>query len=144
MTYRPAMPGSVDAALLALVEGALERFRGELLEAVRAEVRQALAGNGVPPSGERPSKPPASPPDRARSTDPKRLVGVAELEERLNVDRRSVARWCRAGTFPAPLYLAGRKVWHLQVVEAWEAANVQREPPASARNLRKGPARGAP
>lgn len=47
-------------------------------------------------------------------------LGIAKVEERYDVDRTTVWRWCRAGTFPRPLYLSGLRRWRLSDLEAWE------------------------
>lgn len=58
-------------------------------------------------------------------------VGVRDLESRLGLDRATIWRWYRAGKFPAPHYLADKRVWFLSEIEAWEAAQMAR--PASDR-----------
>lgn len=64
-------------------------------------------------------------------------IGVRELEARLGVDRSTIWRWYRASKFPAPHYLADRRVWLLSDVEAWEGQQMARAPEArrGARNL---------
>lgn len=40
-------------------------------------------------------------------------------------------RWCKAGTFPQPVYFGARRRWRLADVEAWIAAQVAKSmPPA--------------
>ena len=58
-------------------------------------------------------------------------LGIADLEQRLNVDRSTIFRWYKTGRFPEPTYLDDRRVWPLDAVLAWEAERLAR--PASAR-----------
>jgi predicted DNA-binding transcriptional regulator AlpA len=62
--------------------------------------------------------------DHARA--PRRLR-IAELEARLAISRRTIERWCAAGTFPRPHYLRPLKVrfWWTADVDAWEAAHLE-------------------
>ncbi len=78
----------------------------------------------------------------APSENGPRRIGIAELEQRLGIDRSTIWRWYRAGKFPEPEYLTDRRTWRLEVVEAWEQERLAR--PASdrrgARNLEGGAA----
>lgn len=60
---------------------------------------------------------------------------------RLGVTPRTLARWIRAGDFPAPHYLNGRRAWWLAEVEVWEATQAARPPELKNRieNLRPAP-----
>jgi predicted DNA-binding transcriptional regulator AlpA len=71
-----------------------------------------------------PRRPSYSQPE-PRSTGPRRL-GIAELEARLGVNRATVYRWYRAGTFPKPHYIGSRRAWWLHEVSAWEVDQVAR------------------
>jgi predicted DNA-binding transcriptional regulator AlpA len=57
-------------------------------------------------------------------------LGVAELEARLGVDRSTIFRWYKGGKFPAPEYINDRRTWRLDVVEAFEQAQLARPPEA--------------
>jgi predicted DNA-binding transcriptional regulator AlpA len=62
----------------------------------------------------------------AHSVSNLRRVGIAELEQRLGVDRSTIWRWYRAGKFPAPHFLGERRAWFLAEVEAWELQRMAR------------------
>lgn len=47
-------------------------------------------------------------------------LGIAELEERLNVDRSTISRWVRLGAFPPPHHVGARRAWFRAEVESWE------------------------
>ncbi len=51
-------------------------------------------------------------------------VDMRQLKARLGFDSSTIARWYKAGTFPAPHYIAGCGRWWLHEVLAWEAQNV--------------------
>lgn len=55
-------------------------------------------------------------------------VGISALEQRLNVDRSTISRWYRAGSFPAPHYVGQRRAWFLAEVEVWEVQRMARSP----------------
>lgn len=57
-------------------------------------------------------------------------LGISELETRLGVCRRTLARWCGAGTFPQPHYVGQARKWLLADVEAWERTKVSHQAPA--------------
>jgi predicted DNA-binding transcriptional regulator AlpA len=64
-------------------------------------------------------------------------LGVAELEQRLNVDRSTIWRWYKAGRFPVPHFLVdNRRAWFLHEVEAWERDQMAR--PAAVRRCNLG------
>lgn len=67
-----------------------------------------------------------------------RRLGIAELEVRLDVDRRTVARWVAAHRFPAPHHIGMARKWFESEVAAWEADNSRRPPELEQRigNLR--------
>ena len=81
---------------------------------------------------------PASTEKHARA--PRRLR-IAELEARLAISRRTIERWCAAGTFPRPHYLRPLKVrfWWAADVDVWEAAHLE-EAAAGERTPRCTPA----
>lgn len=48
------------------------------------------------------------------------LIKAQELAVRLGIDRGTLARWTRAGTFPPPIRLSARTfAWRVSAVEAW-------------------------
>ncbi len=49
------------------------------------------------------------------------LLGISALEEKLDVGRVTIWRWCSAGTFPAPIYVGRDRKWRLADVEEWIA-----------------------
>lgn len=51
-------------------------------------------------------------------------LGIAQLQARLGVNRKTVGNWVRAGRLPRPHYVAGLRRWWLHEIEAWEAQNV--------------------
>lgn len=53
-------------------------------------------------------------------------IGIAGLERRLGVERSTISRWTRAGTFPRPHYIASLRRWWLHEIEAWELAQAGR------------------
>jgi predicted DNA-binding transcriptional regulator AlpA len=55
-----------------------------------------------------------------------RRIGIAELETRLGVERTTIWRWYRAGSFPPPHYLGTRRAWFVHEVEAWEQKRMAR------------------
>jgi predicted DNA-binding transcriptional regulator AlpA len=112
----------------ALRELVREAVREELREVVRVQAREAVQE----------ARPVSPPPARPVSTNPKRLLGIGELTERLGKDSRTVGRWCRAGRFPAPVYVGTRRAWRLEAVEAWEVEQFSRVPDLDRRraNLR--------
>jgi predicted DNA-binding transcriptional regulator AlpA len=63
-------------------------------------------------------------------TSPVVRLGISDLEARFNADRSTIWRWYKSGRFPAPEYLADRRVWRLDVIEAWEAERLSRPPEA--------------
>lgn len=69
-------------------------------------------------------------------------LGIAEIEARLCVNRSTIWRWYRVGRFPEPEYVSDRRTWRLDVIEAWEAAQIARPAEArlGARNLAGGAA----
>ncbi len=72
-----------------------------------------------------------------------RRVGIAALEARLGVERTTISRWCRAGTFPAPHYLGARRAWFIAEIEAWERERMARPPqPRRPGDVRAEAARG--
>lgn len=67
-------------------------------------------------------------------------LGIADLERRLGVDRSTIWRWYRSGKLPAPEYVMDARTWRLDVIEAWEQAQLSRPPEArrGASNLAGG------
>jgi predicted DNA-binding transcriptional regulator AlpA len=66
-------------------------------------------------------------------------LGISALERRLGVDRSTIWRWYTATPpkFPAPEFIGERRVWRLDVIEAWEQAQLARtgEGRGGAKNL---------
>lgn len=56
----------------------------------------------------------------------RRLVGIAEVERMLGVNRRTISRWLTAGRFPSPTWIGPRRAFYVDEVEAWIAS--QRKP----------------
>ena len=47
-------------------------------------------------------------------------VGLAEIAERLGVQRRTVDRWRGRGVLPDPTWIVGgRPAWDWPIIEAW-------------------------
>jgi predicted DNA-binding transcriptional regulator AlpA len=53
-------------------------------------------------------------------------LGIAEVEARENVDRSTISRWVRKGTFPTPHYLGRKRAWFLSEIELWEMRQMTR------------------
>lgn len=50
-------------------------------------------------------------------------VGLAEIAERLGVQRRTVDRWRERGVLPDPTWtVGGRPAWDWPIIEAWGRA----------------------
>jgi predicted DNA-binding transcriptional regulator AlpA len=49
-----------------------------------------------------------------------RRLQISELERRVGAERTTIGRWIRSGKFPAPERFGQRRVWRLDVLEAWE------------------------
>ena len=58
-----------------------------------------------------------------------RRIGIADLEDRLAINRTTIWRWYSAGTFPMPHYIGTRRCWWLHDLEAWEAAQAGQRAP---------------
>jgi len=114
MRYGDVLGPAMVTAIRELVR---DTVREELQEFVRTQAQK---------KPEEPHRPPPSPPPKPVSTNPKRLLGIGEVEERLGVSRATVWRWYRAGRFPTPVYVGTRRAWRLETLEAWEAAEVSR------------------
>lgn len=56
-------------------------------------------------------------------------VDVRALCRRLSISRMSVSRMVKDGRLPPPSYLGEKRVWRLDLIEAWEAAHITSEPP---------------
>ena len=55
--------------------------------------------------------------ETAATADP---VGLAEIAERLRVDRATADQWRQRGVLPAPVWtVGGRPAWPWHVIEAW-------------------------
>lgn len=48
-------------------------------------------------------------------------IGVATLSQKIDKSPVTIWRWCKAGTFPQPIYFGNRRSWCLADVEAWIA-----------------------
>lgn len=59
--------------------------------------------------------------DTTPSTEPDRLLPMREVLDRVPVSPSTIARWVRAGRFPAPVKLAGlrRAAWREAEIVAW-------------------------
>lgn len=57
---------------------------------------------------------------------PVRRLGIADVERRVGMERSTIWREYNAGRFPAPEYLGERRVWRLDVLEAWERKQLAR------------------
>jgi len=56
-------------------------------------------------------------------TDRPDIVGLAEIAERLGVQRRTVDRWRERGVLPDPTWtVGGRPAWEWSTIEAWARA----------------------
>lgn len=56
-------------------------------------------------------------------TDRPDVVGLAEIAERLGVQRRTVDRWRERGVLPDPTWtVGGRPAWEWSTIEAWARA----------------------
>ncbi len=88
------------------------------------------------------SAPPAVPRAEATTSELVERIGIAALEKRLGVERSTIFRWYRAGTFPEPHYLCDRRVWFLADVEQWEREQMARPPDVrrGAKNIQASPA----
>lgn len=49
-------------------------------------------------------------------------VGASTVGKMLDTHPVTLWRWCRAGTFPAPIYFGNQRRWRLADVEQWIAA----------------------
>lgn len=56
------------------------------------------------------------------------LLGITEVERATSLERTTIWRRCRAGAFPAPGYVANRRVWRASVIEAWVREELERSP----------------
>jgi predicted DNA-binding transcriptional regulator AlpA len=56
-------------------------------------------------------------PKEAKPIDP--AVFVRGAEEFTGLERSTIHRHCKAGTFPPPFYIAGRRAWRRSQLEAW-------------------------
>lgn len=55
---------------------------------------------------------------------------IADVERRVGVERSTIWRWCVAGTFPPPSYSGTLRVWTVEAIETWEAAQAANPRPA--------------
>jgi len=56
-------------------------------------------------------------------------LDVRALEARLGVDRSTLFRWYKAGSFPCPeSYFGARRRWRLSTIVAWEQAQLELNP----------------
>ena len=112
-----------DAFLEELADQVAQRVMSRLRPVVREQVLEQVA------ELERlVEKKAARPPRSARSPElgPRR-VGIKEVEHRMDVDRATIHRWCKADRFPPPHYIGTRRAWWDHEVEAWERANATRK-----------------
>jgi predicted DNA-binding transcriptional regulator AlpA len=61
-----------------------------------------------------------------------RRCAIDEAEEISHLERTSIWRRCKAGTFPAPRYLGARRFWWRSELEQWlrsEMEKASRTPP---------------
>ena len=52
------------------------------------------------------------------------------------MDRATVYRWYRAGSFPEPHFIGNRRAWWLHEVAAWEESRVARPKAERQNNLK--------
>jgi predicted DNA-binding transcriptional regulator AlpA len=55
-----------------------------------------------------------------------KLLSVSELEAIIGIERSTIFRWYKAGKFPAPSHLMGKRVWPVSEIETWVAENLVR------------------
>ncbi|MCB9914841.1 MAG: helix-turn-helix domain-containing protein [Planctomycetes bacterium] len=53
---------------------------------------------------------------------PAPLLRARDVAERLGVDAKTVRRWGRDGTLPAPLHIGGVNRWRTEAIDAWLAS----------------------
>ena len=52
--------------------------------------------------------------------EPKSILRIHEVCERIGVKRTTIWKWCKAGIFPAPVQLGPRAVgWRVKAVDDW-------------------------
>jgi predicted DNA-binding transcriptional regulator AlpA len=51
---------------------------------------------------------------------------IRRAEEVTGLERSTIWRYYRAGTFPAPFYIGERRHWWLDELEAWRAQQIAR------------------
>lgn len=61
--------------------------------------------------------------------------GIAKVEQWTGLDRSTVFRKCKTGTFPAPQYVGPIRVWRRSVVEAWIHDQSHPRPEAKTRSV---------
>lgn len=54
------------------------------------------------------------------------LLGISEVEQATSLERTTIWRRCRTGMFPAPGYVANRRVWRASVIETWVREELER------------------
>jgi prophage regulatory protein len=65
---------------------------------------------------------PIDTPTRARSTGDERILSTAEVLARIPLDRTTLWRMCREGTFPRPIQLTRSRIgWRWSLIAAWLA-----------------------
>lgn len=64
----------------------------------------------------------------AASSIPDRRLTIAAVEARTGRERSTISRWCKAGRFPRPSYIMGRRCWRESEIVAWEAQAAAGEP----------------
>jgi predicted DNA-binding transcriptional regulator AlpA len=121
----------VDQLIEHLVSRALPRVMAQAVGVLDARVGEAMKRllKDLTP------KPPS--PRPVPSSNGPRRIGIAELETRLGVNRATVYRWYRAGSFPKPHFIGNRRAWWLHEVAAWEDSRVGRPMTERRNNLRR-------
>ncbi len=52
-------------------------------------------------------------------TNVRELVGISEAERITGLSRQTIWRKSKSGAFPLPRYVANRRVWYVDELEAW-------------------------
>jgi predicted DNA-binding transcriptional regulator AlpA len=59
--------------------------------------------------------------------------GIAAVERRVGVERSTISRHCKAGTFPRPMYWGNRRYWTERQLSEWEDEQLARQDEAELR-----------